>query len=81
VGGNQNVPKQPSTAPHIWKPGPTGRALKIPAPKTGNWVKAFGGWNGFTAEIHRSIGRKLGSGTLKLSRTTSPARSSPHELD
>jgi len=74
VGENQNVQEQPLPAPtDIWKPSPTGKALKIPAPKTGNWVKAFGGWAGFTAEIHRSIGRKLGGGTLNLSRATSKA--------
>ena len=47
-----------------------GGLSKMPALKTGDWVKSYGGWKGFTAEIHRSIGRNLGGGVLRFSRTS-----------
>ena len=61
-------------ATELWPVKSIGGLLKIPAPRTGNWAKSFGSWKGFTVEIHRSIGKNLGSGVLKLSRTTSPRR-------
>ena len=51
-----------------WPMKSIGSLSKMPAPKTGDWVKSFGGWEGFTAEIHRSIGRNLGGGVLRFSR-------------
>ncbi|OJV06365.1 MAG: hypothetical protein BGO12_03515 [Verrucomicrobia bacterium 61-8] len=57
----------------------TGKALRIPAPKTGNWQKSFGGWKGFTAEIHRSIGKNLGGGVLTLSQPSlTPRQKATH---
>ncbi|MCX6958688.1 MAG: hypothetical protein NTW91_00005 [Verrucomicrobia bacterium] len=53
---------------HSWKTSTTGKPSRIPAPKTGNWVKSFGSWKGFTMMVHRSIGRRLGSGVVTLSR-------------
>lgn len=44
--------------------------LKIPAPRTGNWLKSYGSWKGFVAEIHRSTGQNLGGGVLKLSESS-----------
>jgi hypothetical protein len=55
--------------PSSWILKSTGGLSRMPAPKTGDWVKSYGGWKGFTAEIHRSIGRNLGGGVLSFSRT------------
>jgi hypothetical protein len=56
--------------PSSWSLKSTGGLSKMPAPKTGDWIKSYGGWKGFTAEIHRSIGRNLGGGVLRFSRTS-----------
>ncbi len=58
---SSNVPKR------TWTVSSIGSLSKIPAPKTGDWVRYFGGWKGFTKAIHRSIGRNLGGGVLKFS--------------
>jgi hypothetical protein len=36
----------------------------IPMPQTSNWKKEHGSWEGFCEAVHRSIGRKLGSGVI-----------------
>lgn len=61
----------------LWNPMPTEpshspifRIREIfPTPKPGNWQKSYGSWNGLCQAVHISIGRQIGSGTLKLSRS------------
>jgi hypothetical protein len=43
------------------------KQVKIPAPSSGDWKKAYGSWEGFVKEIHKSIGRNLGGGVLNFS--------------
>ena len=45
-----------------------GSTSKMPAPKPGNWLTFYGSWENFCLAIHKSIGRKIGSGVLKLSK-------------
>jgi hypothetical protein len=72
VARNQQEPVPASISRSgVWTVKSTGKVLRIPAPRTGNWQESFGGWEGFTAEIHRSIGKKLGSGVLTLSQPSS----------
>jgi len=61
ITGSSNAEPEPCTVKS------TGGLLKIPASRTGNWVKAFGGWVGVVADVHRSTGRNLGGGVLQLS--------------
>jgi hypothetical protein len=41
--------------------------LKIPAPKTVNWLKSFGSWENFCRAARKSIGRDLGGGVVTFS--------------
>jgi hypothetical protein len=41
--------------------------LKIPAPRTGNWLTSYGSWEGFCQAAQKSIGRNLGAGVVKFS--------------
>jgi hypothetical protein len=38
-----------------------GKMLRMPAPKTANWLELYGSWGGFMEAVHQSIGRNLGA--------------------
>jgi hypothetical protein len=52
-----------------------GKMLRMPAPRTANWLELYGSWSGFTEAIHQSIGRSLGSGVLRYSKSSEPITS------
>jgi hypothetical protein len=52
-----------------------GKMLRMPAPKTANWLELYGSWSGFMAAVHQSIGRDLGHGVLRFSKSSAPGTS------
>jgi hypothetical protein len=52
-----------------------GKMLRMPAPKTANWLELYGSWGGFMEAVHQSIGRNLGHGVLKFSKSSAPGTS------
>jgi len=49
-----------------------GKMLRMPAPKTANWLELYGSWSGFMEAVHQSIGRNLGHGVLRFSKSSAP---------
>jgi hypothetical protein len=55
---------------------------RIPMPKTGNWKEYYGSWDNFVKAVHRSIGRKIGSGVIVTPGTwDKPAETNPAQRE